>query len=243
MDYQKWNKIYLFISLEGENPLKSYDYYFKKKDFTKCNYSFIVPEHLSEFFSSFYPKILKDCFIFFPKDFQQSKELIDDYESEAGNEKKWIIISPCVELEKNIKIFHEKESIVCFIGYCPIINHVHDDILYFLPKFYGIFNSSNELIKKLFELSNIFYYRKKNKYELDNNIETLELKNDSKFFIDIKDPNDKHQIILEKLTNFTGFKMNDDYLFLNAIKSFNLLNKYFEEQNFETLYNIIWIFR
>ena len=55
----------------------------------------ITPEHLTQEFSSFYSKILKNSIIFFPKDFQQAKELLNDYESEVGNKENWIVISPC----------------------------------------------------------------------------------------------------------------------------------------------------
>ena len=86
-----------------EDPLKKYNY-FKKIEFNKCNYIFIIPVSLSELFSSFYSQKLKDSLIIFPKDFQQAKELLNDYENEEGIKENWIIIAPCIELEKNIKI-------------------------------------------------------------------------------------------------------------------------------------------
>ena len=155
----------MFID-EEDNPLKKYDYF--KIDFTICNYIFITPEPLIELFSSFYSKILKDSTIFFPKDFQQAIELLNDYESEVGNKENWIVISPCEELEGNIKAFHENKNIYYFIGYCPIYSHKHNlDFFYKFYKYYGIVGSSSELIEKIFKLNNIFYYRKKQKYGIN----------------------------------------------------------------------------
>ena len=107
MNCEKWNKIDLFIGME-ENPLKKYENYFEKIEFNKCNYSFIIPEPFSDLFASFYTKILKDTFIVFPKDFKQAKELLNDYGNEMGIEENWIVISPCMELEKNIKKLSRK---------------------------------------------------------------------------------------------------------------------------------------
>ena len=84
MNYENWNKIDLFIDME-EDPLKKFHYF--KIDFTEFNYIFIIPETLSNLFSSFYSKILKDSLIFFPKDFEQAIELLKDYENEEGNKK------------------------------------------------------------------------------------------------------------------------------------------------------------
>ena len=68
--------------------------------------------------------------------------MLNDYEKESGNKENWILIAPCMELEKNIKIFHENKDIICFIGYCPIFNHEHDIIsLIRFSKYYGIVNS------------------------------------------------------------------------------------------------------
>ena len=109
MNSENWNKIDLFIETE-ESPLKKYESFFKKIDFDKYNYSFIVPTNLSDIFSSFYSKILKDSFIIFPKDFEQNNELINVYENEAGKEKKWIIISPCNELKKKYRKISSKRN-------------------------------------------------------------------------------------------------------------------------------------
>jgi hypothetical protein len=150
-----------FIQI-GENPLKKYTHF--TNYFNNCNYIFIVKESLSNSFSSLYSKILKDALIFFPKDFQQTKELLNDYENEVGNKENWIVISPCIELEKNIQIYHNNTNIYRFIGYCPIMNHIHNyDILNKFSKFYGIMKTSVELIERLFKLNHIFYYRKKQK--------------------------------------------------------------------------------
>ena len=240
MNYEKWNQIDLFIGLEEENPLQKYDYYFKKIDFSKCNYTFIIPEQLSDLFSSFYSKILKDSFIFFPKDFQQAKELLNDYEKESGNKENWILIAPCMELEKNIKIFHENKDIICFIGYCPIFNHEHDILsLIRFSKYYGIVNSYKQLIETLFKLSNLFYYRKKQKYILNNNDDAIiELKYDSKFLIDIKEEKLKEPVINLKLKKFFRFKMENDQCYFTFIKSLNFLDKCFKEKNNNLLCNI-----
>ena len=178
MEYNNWKRLDLFLDFE-ENPLKKYEYYFKAIDFNfeKCNYSFIIPAHLSVLFSSFYTKILKNSFIIFPKDFHENNEIMDYYKNELGKEIKWIIISPCVELEKNIKALHEKENIIYFIGYCPIFYHEHDDIyLYSFEKFYDIVYSAYDLIEQLFILSNVFDFRKKQNYEINYKLKILELK-------------------------------------------------------------------
>ena len=239
MNSENWNKIDLFIGTE-DSPLKNYESFFKKISFDKYNYSFIVPTNLSDLFSSFYLKILKDSFIIFPKNFEENNELINDYENEAGKEKKWIIISPCNELKKNIGIYHQKETIICFIGYCPIFNHYHsDDYLYSFSKFYGIVDSCNQLVDLLFELSNVFYFREKQNYEIKNNIATLELKNGSFCLINIKDVNESSAIINEKLYRLFNSKINKIHEYFIFIKSYNFLCKNFEEKNFDILFKSI----
>ena len=238
MNYEKWNKIDLLIDME-EDPLKKYNY-FKKIEFNKCNYIFIIPEHLSELFSSFYTQKLKDSLIFFPKDFQQAKELLNDYENEEGIKENWIIISPCVELVKNIKNFHENKNIYCFIGYCPIFNHEHNtDFLYKFPKYYGIVDSASELIERLFKLNYIVFYRKKQKYEINNNDETIEIKYDRNVLIDLKNEGSKNHVINEKLDKYFNFKMNSDNCFFGFIKSFTLINKCLEDENYTFLCNMM----
>ena len=240
MKYENWNKIDLFIGSE-EEPLKKYDYFFKKIDFSKCNYSFIIPEPLSDLFSSFYSKILKDSFIIFPKDFEQAKELLNDYENEEGYKENWIIIAPCMELKKNIKLFHENIDIICFIGYCPIFNHWDDDLYFHLfSKFYGIVDSYSELIEKLFQLSNIFYLRKKQNYFINNkNADIIELKYDTKFLIDIQDEKAKECVISEKLDHLFDFKMNNDQYYFILIKTYSFLSKCLKEKNYILIDNTI----
>ena len=170
----------------------------------------------------------------FPKDFKQAKELLNDYGNEMGIEENWIVISPCMELEKNIKSFHENKDIICFIGYCPIFNHNHDKLfLYSFSKYYGIFNSCNELIEELFKLNNIFYYRKKQKYIINNNnINTIKLKYDSKIFIDIKNKSLEESVNNIRLYQFFNFKMFKNDCYFTFIKSLNFLTKCIHEKNY-----------
>ena len=241
MEYNNWNRIDLFLDLE-ESPLKEYDYYFKAINFNfdKCNYSFIIPAHLSVLFSSFYTKTIKDSFIVFPKDFPENNEIINDYENELGKEIKWIIISPCMELEKNIKTLHEKDNIICFIGYCPIFYHNHNEIyLYSFSKFYDIVYSSHELLEQLFILSNVFDLRKKQNYEINNKLNILELKKETKFFIEIKEENEKASIENEKYYKFFESKKIKVLIYFAFIKSFNFLSKYLEEKNYNLLKNSV----
>ena len=205
MNCEKWNKIDIFIDME-DDPLKKYNY-FKKIEFNKCNYIFIIPESLSELFSSFYSQKLKDSLIFFPKDFQQAKELLNDYENEEGIKENWIIIAPCMELGKNIQNFHENKNIYRFIGYCPIFNHNHGiNFLYKFHKYYGLVDSASDLIEKLFKLNYIFFYRKKQKYEANNNNETYEIKYDRIVLLDLQNECSKNHVINEKLDKYFNLK-------------------------------------
>ena len=65
-------------------------------------------------------------------------------------------------------------------------SHKHNlDLFYKFHKYYGIVNSSGELIEKIFKLNNIFYYRKKQKYEKNNIInDVFDLKYYSKIIFD-----------------------------------------------------------
>ena len=240
MKYENWNKMDLFMVSE-EDPLKKYNFFFKKIDFSKSNYCFIIPEPFSSLFSTFYSKILKDSFIIFPKDFELAKELLNDYENEEGYKENWIIIAPCMELKKNIKIFHDNIDIICFIGYCPIFNHWDDDFYFhFFPKFYGIVNSYSELIEKLFQLSNIFYFRNKQNYFINNeNADSIELKYDTKFLIDIKNEKSKEFVITEKVENLYYLKMNNDQYYFTLIKTYNFLCKCLFEKNYNLIDNTI----
>ena len=162
--------------------------------------------------------------------------MIDVYENEAGKEKKWIIISPCTELKKNIEKYHQKEIIICFIGYCPIFNHYHNDIyLNSFSKFYGIVDSCSQLVDLLFELSNVFYFREKQKYEIKNNFDTLELKNETFSLINIKDASESKPIMNEKFHHLFKFKINKIHEYFFFIKSYNFLCKNYEEQNYDLL--------
>ena len=106
-------------------------------EFTKCNYIFITPKPLYKLFSSFYSKIFKNSIIFFPNNFEQAKNLLNNYKTLTGNKENLIVIAPCDELEENIEAFHDNKKIYYFIGYCPIASHKHNlDLLY---KFYKIF--------------------------------------------------------------------------------------------------------
>ena len=238
MDYEKWNKIDLFIDME-EDPLKKYNY-FIKIEFNKCNYIFIIPVSLSELFSSFYSQKLKDSLIIFPKDFQQAKELLNDYENEEGIKENWIIIAPCIELEKNIQNFHENKNIYCFVGYCPFFNHSHNiSFLYKFSKYYGIVDSSSELIEKLFKLNNIFYYRKKQKFQINNDTNIIETKYDRNVLIDLENECSKNHVIYEKLERYFNFKKNRDDCFFAVIKSYTLINNCLQDKNYNFLLNII----
>ena len=213
-----------FIQIR-ENPLKKYTHF--TNYFNNCNYIFIVKESLSNAFSSLYSKILKDALIFFPKDFQQVKELLNDYENEVGNKENWIVISPCIELEKNIQIYHNNTNIYSFIGYCPIMNHIHNfDILNKFSKFYGIMKTSNELIELLFKLNHIFYYRKKQKYEIDKDTEPIELKYDTNFVIDFKNDCSKNNVIFEKLYTLYDYKILNNECYFSFINSLTFILAY-----------------
>ena len=238
MNCEKWNKIDIFIDME-EDPLKKYNY-FKKIEFNKCNYIFVIPESLSELFSSFYSQKLKDSLIFFPKDFQQAKELLNDYENEEGIKENWIIISPCIELEKNIQNFHENKNIYCFIGYCPIFNHNHNTFFFYkFSKYYGIVDSASELIEKLFKLNIIFYYRKKQNYGINDDTYSIESKYDRNVLIDLENECSKRNAIDGKLDQYYNFRKNNDDCFFAFIYSFSLINNSLQEKDYNFLFNII----
>ena len=233
-------KITLFLNMDRD-PLEKYNYF--KIDFTKCNYIFITPEPLSILFSSFYNKILKDALIFFPKDFKQAEELLNGYESEVGSKENWIMISPCDELESNISNFNNNKNIYCFLGYCPIFEHEHNFYFFYkYSKFYGIVNSANELIEKLFKLNYIIYYRKKLNYEIinDNNTNYIfELKYDTKLLIDYENECSKNYFLKCKLKELYDFKILKENCYFSFIQSLTLLNKYIEEKDFNFYSNII----
>ena len=222
-----------------DDPLRKYNYF--KIDFTKCNYIFITPEPLIQKFSSFYSKKLKDSLIFFPKDFKQAEELLNDYENEIGNKENWIVIAPCEELEENISNYNENKDIYCFLGYCLAFNHEHNiDFFYKFSKFYGIVESSEELIEKLFKLNYIVYYRKKQNYEIIEDRDNIfELKYDTKLLVDYDNDGSKKSIIEDKLATLYQFKIHKEKCYFLFIQSFTLLNKYIEEKNYNFFNNII----
>ena len=238
LNFDKWNKIDLFIDMQSD-PLKKYNFF--KIDFSKNNYMLILPESLSSLFSPIYSKIITNSIIFFPKDFEQAKELLNDFEADEGIKENWIIISPCLELRKNIETIHDNKNIIYFISYCPIYNHSHDEEnLYKFSKYYGNVDSFDELIEKLFKLTNIFYYRRKQKYKNDyfkNDI--IGLKYKSHFLIDLQNDGSKYHVTNEKHNQFFNFKMNNDKCFFSFIKSLVFLEKCLDQQDYSLLFNII----
>ena len=74
-------------------------------------------------------------------------------------------------------------------------------------KFFGIENSYNELITTLFKLNNIFYFRKKQKYEINNDINNIiELKYETKFLINPDNDGSKKSVIDNKILEFFNSK-------------------------------------
>ena len=239
-NYENFNNIEAFINKE-KDPLEDYDYFDIK--FTICNYIFIVPEKYIEAFSSFYSNILKDTFIIFAKDSQQAAELLNDYEKEEeeGNRQNWIFICPCIELENNIKTFQKKTNIYFFFGYCPIDEHDHDVLIFYrFPKYYDIVFSYSEFIKKLFELIIIINYKKKFKYELDNNnLDVYQLENAPNFFIELNNDESKDQSIYDKIGKYYNYKIKGNKYIFGIIKYMTLLNKFVEEKKFIQLFLFI----
>ena len=225
------NRIFTFL-IEGE-PLKKYNYF--KIDFTICNYIFIVPEQMRSMFNQFYSYRLKNSIIFFPKDYQQAKEYLNEIENEEGNIDNWIMICPCIELENNIQILNEKKNIYQIVAYCPF-DHEHNNINVFIrfQKFYGIVNSYDELMVNLFKLNNIFYFRKKLKYEIDSNANNIiELKYDSKYILDFNNDCSKNNVTDEKYSLLYNFKKKDDNCYFAFIQSYTFLKNCIEEKKFD----------
>lgn len=193
-------------------------------------------------FSRFYSYKLKNSIIFFPKDYKQAKDLLNDLDNEEGIEENWIMICPCMELERNIQALNENKNIYQIIAYCPFFNHDDEHNFKFFVKFrkfYGIVKSYNELITKLFKLNNIFYFRKKQKYEVDNDVNNIiELKYDTKYLIDFHNDCSKNSATDDKLLEFYNFKINDDNCYFAFIQSYTFLNNCIEEKKYDLLYNI-----
>lgn len=175
-------KIRSFITF-NENILEQYKYF--DIDFTEFNYIFILSGLFDNNFKSLYPNILKNSLILFGKDFKEADKLLNEYEKEIGNKKKFILISPCDELETNIATFHGNKSIYYFIGYCLNFDHEHDfNFLFGFSKYYTIIDSSEELIEQLFKLNTLFSYRKKQNYKVkDKMTETFELNDEDTNFL------------------------------------------------------------
>ncbi len=100
-------------------------------------------------------------------------------------------------------------------------------------------NSYRKLIKKLFKLNNIIYYRKKFKYDINNNSIIHELKNETNFFIDLNNDCPKKYIIEEKNEKLFNFKIEENKCFFANINSINLLNKCLENKNYDLLITLI----
>ena len=95
------SKIYSLIGLD-KDPLAEYNFF--KIRFNICKYIFIVPAELSILFGCFYCNIINNSLLFFQIDFKEAKELLNAYKIGGDNKDNWLIIAPCIELEKNIKI-------------------------------------------------------------------------------------------------------------------------------------------
>jgi len=222
--------------MEGE-PLKKYNYF--KIDFTICNYIFIVPEQMRSMFDQFYSHRLKNSIIFFPKDYQQAKGLLNDIANEEGNIDNWIMICPCVELEYNILILNENKNIYQIVAYCPFDHEHNIDVFFQFQKFYGIVNSYDELMVKLFKLNDIFYFRKKQKYELDSDVnDIIELKYDTKYILDFNNDCSKNDVTDVKFSGLYESKIKDDNCYFAFIQSYTFLKNCIEEKKFDLLYNI-----
>ena len=234
----EWLRLYFYIDIK-ENPLSKYKYF--EIGFDKCYYMFVVPERFRFLFTCLYSRIINDSLVLYPKDFHQVKEILDKHEKEEGITENWILISPCVELKKNIQNFHQNKNIYKFIGYCPDINHKHDEdfFLWQFPKFFGIEISSYQLIKTLFKLSNIFYYRKRQNYEIVNDDNAIKLRYDRNVLIDVKNECSKNHVLEEKYVKFFNFRKEDDESYFEFINLYTLLERNIEMKNIVILIYIM----
>ena len=227
-----------FLSIEGE-PLKKYDYF--KIDFTKCNYIFIVPQQFSEIFSSFYSNNLKNSIIFFPKDYPQALELLNDIKEEEGTKDNWIMICYCKELEKYINILNKNKNVYLIVVYCPFSEHNHDfDFFFKFSKFYDIVYSYNKLIEILFKFNNIYYFRKKQNYDIDykinDNNNTIDLKYDTSILIDYNNDCSKKNVIIDKFRSNYAYKRNNGDIYFSFIQLYTFLKKCIDDAKFDLLY-------
>ena len=234
----EWLRIYYYIEIK-ESPLSKYKYF--EIGFEKCNYMFVVPEKFRFSFICLYTKIINDSLVLYPKDFNKVKEILDKHEKEIGITQNWIIIAPCVELKKNIQNFHENKNIYKFVGYCPDINHNHSEDFFLLqfPKYFGVQPSGYKIIETLFKLSNIFYYRKRQKYEIVNDDNVIDLRYDRNVLIDVKNECSKNHVLEEKCIKFHNFQIDDDQSYFAFINLYTLLERNIEIKNIETLIYIV----
>ena len=134
----------------------------------------------------------------------------------------------------------KKKNIYQIVAYCPF-DHEHNNINVFIrfQKFYGIVNSYDELMVNLFKLNNIFYFRKKLKYEIDSNAKNIiELKYDSKYILDFNNDCSKNNVTEEKFSQLYNFKIKDDNCYFAFIQSYTFLKHCIEEKKYDLLYNI-----
>ena len=120
-------------------------------------------------------------------------------------------------------------------------SHKHNlEFFYKFNKYYGIVNTYGDLIVKIFKLNNIFYYRKKQKYGINNNInEIFELKYDTKFKFDFNNECSKNNVIYYKYFELYNYKMSQEKLYFLFIQSLTFLNKYLEKENYDILFNYL----
>ena len=229
-----WLRLYFYIQIK-ENPLRNYNYF--EIGFDKCYYMFVVPERFRFLFTCLYSGMIKDSLVLYPKDFHQVKEILDNLQKKVGITENWIIISPCIELEKNIQNFHQNKNIYKFIGYCPDINHKHteDFFLWQFPKFFGIEPSAYKLIEALFKLSKIFYYRKRQNYEIGIDDNAIELRYDRNVLINLKNECSKNHVLEEKYVKFFNFRKDDDESYFAFINLYTLLEMGIETKSVEVL--------
>ena len=141
---------------------------------------------------------------------------------------------------RGIQILNENKNIYQIVAYCPF-DHEHDDINDFIQfqKFYGLVNSYDELMVNLFKLNNIFYFRKKQKYEIDSDVnDIIELKYDTKYILDFNNDCSKNNVTDEKFSELYNFKKKDDNCYFAFIQSYTFLKNCIEEKKFDLLYNI-----
>ena len=83
--------------------------------------------------------------------------------------------------------------------------------------------------------SNIFYYRKKQNYEIVKDDNIIELKYDRNILIGTKNECSKNHVMCEKYVKFFNFTENDDESYFAFINLFTLLDRSIEEDDHELL--------